>query len=190
MTTVTTIMRVRHRRRSGSTESGCAHAAGIRAFIHSYQTAGVMSITGSSRYRGASPTVPCRSRRPRGGAARETGHPRRRARTTGTSSSAVANRSRGSFARPSASTRSTSPGSWREQRGLRRDPVDDVVERRRHVLAGERGVTGHRAVEDRGQRVDVGAVIDVLAARLLGRHVGGGADDVALGQRAATRRSC
>ena len=111
----------------------------------------------------------------------------RRARTKPRARRAEANRSRVSFARPSASTRSTSAGSCDEHRRLRRHAIDDVVERRRYVFARERGVAGDRAIEDRGERVDVGAMVDVLAARLLGRHVGRCADDVALRQRAACR---
>ena len=75
-------------------------------------------------------------------------------------------------------------GQLGEHRWLRRNAIDDVVQRRRDVLARERRVAGDRAIEDRGERVDVRAVVDILAARLLGRHVRRRADDVALGQRA------
>ena len=47
------------------------------------------------------------------------------------------------------------------------------------------GAPGERAVGEDAQREDVGAVVDRLAARLLGRHVAGRADGHLLGQRAA-----
>ena len=42
-------------------------------------------------------------------------------------------------------------------------------------------------VDDQPERVDVGALIDVLAARLLGRHVFDGADDLASDRRGGSR---
>ena len=47
----------------------------------------------------------------------------------------------------------------------------------RHVVAVERAGAGQHLVEDDAEGPDVGAPVDRLAARLLGRHVGGGADN-------------
>ena len=46
---------------------------------------------------------------------------------------------------------------------------------------------GQHVVDDQPERVDVGALIDVLAARLLGRHVFDGADDLAGDRRGGLR---
>ena len=43
-------------------------------------------------------------------------------------------------------------------------------------LAGERHLPGEQLVEDDAERVEVGACVDPLALRLLGRQVGGGAE--------------
>ena len=47
-------------------------------------------------------------------------------------------------------------------------------------LAAERGAAGEHLVEHAAERPDVGALVDGLAARLLGTHVGGRAEDHAL----------
>jgi len=49
-----------------------------------------------------------------------------------------------------------------------------------HVAEGvsrEERLAGEHLVEEHPEGPDVGALVDRLAARLLGRHVGGGAED-------------
>src|SRR5678815_5685966 len=75
-------------------------------------------------------------------------------------------------------------GELREGGWPRGDGVDDVVEGGRDVLAGEDRMAGDGAIDDRGEGVDVGAMVHVFAAGLLGCHVCGCAYDVALGQGA------
>src|ERR1041384_3331100 len=84
--------------------------------------------------------------------------------------------------------RSRAARSPAEERWLGRKAKHDLVQGRWDVLAREHRVAGDRAVDDRGERVDIGAVIDVLAARLLRRHVRGCADHMALreGSRSAS----
>ena len=87
------------------------------------------------------------------------------------------------------------------ERARRADPIERLRrdQRRRlgevhrqhahEVVGGERHAAGDELEQDAAHRVDVDAVIDVLAARLLGRHVLGRAEQHAgLGQLAAARR--
>ena len=62
----------------------------------------------------------------------------------------------------------------RRQVGLARQDRGENVG---HVVAGKRGPPGQHFVEHAAERPDVGALVDGLAARLLGAHVGGGAED-------------
>ena len=70
--------------------------------------------------------------------------------------------------------------AWRrvgiEQHRRHRCAVEDRVEDHRRGAADERLAAGDHLVQDHAEREDVGARVDVLAARLLGRHVGHGAD--------------
>ena len=65
--------------------------------------------------------------------------------------------------------------------------VGDLVERIEHVLAGERAAPGDHLVEHAAEREHVGAVIDLFAFDLLGRHVTGRTHHLA-GYRAHHRR--
>ena len=49
--------------------------------------------------------------------------------------------------------------------------VDDLVDKRCHMLSPERRAVGEHLVEYRAEREDVAAVIDFLASRLLRAHV-------------------
>ena len=82
---------------------------------------------------------------------------------------------------PSAGTRCSSATQRRRDvaaaalqsgslRTTARERVGDVV-------AGERARARQHLVEHGAERPDVGALVDGLAPRLLGRHVGGGAED-------------
>ena len=55
--------------------------------------------------------------------------------------------------------------------------LDHRRQDRRHVLAVERASARQHLVEHDAERPDVGALVDRLAARLLGRHVGGRAEN-------------
>jgi hypothetical protein len=56
-------------------------------------------------------------------------------------------------------------------------------------FSAEEAIAGDHLPEDGAEGPDVGAAIHVLAARLLGAHVGGGAEDRAgLGHRGRDRR--
>ena len=46
-----------------------------------------------------------------------------------------------------------------------------------HVVAGKRASPGQHFVEHAAERPDVGACVERLSTRLLGTHVGGGAED-------------
>ena len=65
--------------------------------------------------------------------------------------------------------------------GWKRRPVDllsqDRGEHLRRVFSGERARAGEHLVEHQAERPDVRALVDELSFRLLGRHVGGGAED-------------
>ena len=54
--------------------------------------------------------------------------------------------------------------------------IEDAVEDHRRRVAGETLPAGRHLVEHDAEREQVGARIEILAARLLGRHVGDGAD--------------
>src|SRR3569623_1839925 len=71
-----------------------------------------------------------------------------------------------------------------ERARLLRHDVNGLVERRVEILAADDRTAGEPAIGDGRERVEVGAMIDLLAARLLGRHVRRRADDLALRQRA------
>ncbi len=61
----------------------------------------------------------------------------------------------------------------REVGGVLEHAGEDV----RHRLAVEEAPAGEHLVEHDAERPDVGAAVDRSAGRLLGRHVGGGAED-------------
>jgi len=68
----------------------------------------------------------------------------------------------------------------REAGGQIRPPglsPDHVGERGRDVLTLEGAVPGEHLVQDDAERPDVGPLVHGLASRLLGRHVGGGAQE-------------
>ena len=50
--------------------------------------------------------------------------------------------------------------------------VENRVEYRRHRAAGERQGAGHHLIQDHAEREQVGASVELVAERLLGRHVG------------------
>ncbi len=82
-------------------------------------------------------------------------------------------------------------GAWRA--GRERRQVDRLPQDGRHrvgdVLALEQPAAGQHLVADDAKSPDVGPAIDGLAARLLGRHVGGGPEDRAeLGRARRDRR--
>src|SRR3972149_4707224 len=56
----------------------------------------------------------------------------------------------------------------RRGRGVVEDPLEDAGGR----AAGERSLTGRHLVEHYSEGEEIGAGVDLLAARLLGRHVG------------------
>src|SRR6202034_3961896 len=64
-----------------------------------------------------------------------------------------------------------------ERAGGRGSAGSDVVHDREHARAGEGRLAGDGVVEDGAERKDVGAAIEMVAARLFGGHVGDGADD-------------
>ena len=99
-------------------------------------------------------------------------HPVRGARRR-SSSTACAGPSRGSGAAGGAPTAAWSPARRPTSGSLfstRRQHVRDVVAR-------ERAAAGEHLVEHDAEGPDVGALVDGLAARLLGRHVGRRAED-------------
>ena len=55
-----------------------------------------------------------------------------------------------------------------------------------HVVTCERTLAGQHFEQHAAERPDVGALVDRLAARLLGTHVGGGAEDHAAPSSRAT----
>ena len=57
------------------------------------------------------------------------------------------------------------------------DFVEELIENDRRRVAGEGGPAGEHLVEDDTQRKQVGPCVELLAARLLGRHVGDGPHD-------------
>ena len=84
-------------------------------------------------------------------------------------------------------------GAPRRSAGRQARPVDLVLEHvGEHVgdqLAGEEPGAGEHLEQHDAERPDVGTPVDRLAARLLGRHVGGGAEDHAdLGRGGQRRR--
>ena len=86
-------------------------------------------------------------------------------------------RLRGSLTRQRAIRSRTLAGRGRRQLrqvGLARE---DQTERLGDRLAVEQPRAGEHLVEHDAEGPDVGALVDGLAARLLGRHVGGGAED-------------
>ena len=76
------------------------------------------------------------------------------------------------------------PPNRHRRRGRQRRPVrlalEDLRDRVRDRVARKRHAPGQHLVEHAAEGPDVGALVDRQAARLLGAHVGGGADDGAL----------
>src|SRR5262249_7535919 len=74
----------------------------------------------------------------------------------------------------SASHAGTSGHTWRTGRGARAQARGGAV---RAGAPAKGGLAGAQGVQDATEAEQVGAVVDALAARLLRRHVGGGARD-------------
>ena len=93
-----------------------------------------------------------------------------------------------SRSRQRSSSRFSRGGVVARQRGPLHLLPQHGRERVRDVLALERPLAGQHLVQDDAERPDVGASIDGLALRLLGRHVGGRAEDHAELRRARGQR--
>ena len=132
------------------------------------------SRTAARRRPRAGAARPCRPRRRRRAAprrARRRGRPGRRARRGPGAACGRAPRTA-----PAAGRR-----AWRAAAGWHRA---DAPQRRGRRARAHRVDAGQRLVEHEPERVEVAALVDALARRLLGRHVGERADDVAgAGQR-------
>ncbi len=115
--------------------------------------------------------------------------------TSGSASSSAAARS-SSVPRSSgrgASARSSASHSSRRQvaplAAQRRQPGADAARGLRRAGRAHRVRPGQRLVQHERERVQVGALVDALSGRLLGRHVREGADDVAgAGERLVARQ--
>ena len=83
----------------------------------------------------------------------------------------------GSFSRQRRNTRRMGPRRIHRQRGPVRLALQDVRQRVRHVVAVERAPAGQHLVEHGAKRPDVAALVGGPAARLLGAHIRGGAED-------------
>ena len=84
----------------------------------------------------------------------------------------VANRFSGSFASIFATAASIHSGTPGRRVGSGAGDLGDLLGQDvEHAVAGERRRAGQHLVRDAAELVDVGAPIDAIAARLLGRHV-------------------
>ena len=101
----------------------------------------------------------------------------RRARRATRASPMSRRRVRGSRSRQRRSSRRTPPACSRGQRRPVELARQDRREHVRHRLAVEEPLAGEHLEEHDAEGPDVGALVDGPAARLLGRHVGGGAED-------------
>ena len=115
---------------------------------------------------------------------------RRRRRTIACRASGIAaalsGRSFGSFASSRMISDSSAARHLRVVPGGRdRRGVDVLRDDRHGVVAEERRAAGHHFVRHAAQRVEVGAGVRLAAQRLLGRHVGDGADHHAFHRQAA-----